>query len=463
MNRKRIRTPRTLARVRRGGGPLLCAILLLLGVLLPGCGAGSEQPAPTPDTAVNVFAPAPQLTLEPANGAGGTRVSVSGSGWKPGEMVLMVLEDERGRSSVLTATIPDATGTFEASFFYPTAPRWQSVGSHTLRAYTENSTGQTVPFQVLSPEDLARLQQPTATPTLALGYSISLPVASNMAPVGSVITEAVSAATAAPPTETLPTETLPTETISVTTTNPISETALAPTADAPITPTATTDPLGGLRVRPEPYGRFFVPGGATPVLDGGFGEWSGVWYPIDAVVFGAAERADAADLSGEFQARWGVGGLYLAVRVRDERFRPGPDGTDMWQGDGLEIHFDRLLDLDFEETTVNGDDYQIGIAPAADGTTVRSYRWIPQPREAVLSVPGVVRRNEAGYDMEVQIPWSYFDVIPTELSAGQVLGFNISINDNDGEIPVQQTIASASPARTDHETPTEWGTLILGE
>jgi hypothetical protein len=206
---------------------------------------------------------------------------------------------------------------------------------------------------------------------------------------------------------------------------------------------------------------FFASQNDVPLLDGLFGDWPGVWYPVTTVVWGAENHIGAPDLSGEFQVRWGMAGLYLAVRVRDDLIRSGPDGTDMWQGDGLEIHFDRLLELDFADPAVNGDDYQIGITPSADFAAVRAYRWIPQPRAAALSVPGAVRRTDVGYNLEVQLPWSYLDVGPTDLIDGGAFGFNLSINDNDADVPAQQTIVSASPARTDHETPTEWGTLIL--
>ena len=67
------------------------------------------------------------------------------------------------------------------------------------------------------------------------------------------------------------------------------------------------------------------------------------------------------------------------------------------------------------------------------------------------------------YALEVLIPWLYFDVSAAELQPGLRFGFNLSINDNDADIPAQQTVISASPARTTHDNPTEWGTLILGE
>ena len=68
------------------------------------------------------------------------------------------------------------------------------------------------------------------------------------------------------------------------------------------------------------------------------------------------------DLSGRYQLAWDDRGLLLALRVRDDQNRPGPVGSDLWQGDSVEIHLDRRLLEDFDDAAVNGDDYQIGLA-----------------------------------------------------------------------------------------------------
>ncbi|MCB0050559.1 MAG: hypothetical protein KDE24_13570, partial [Caldilinea sp.] len=66
------------------------------------------------------------------------------------------------------------------------------------------------------------------------------------------------------------------------------------------------------------------------------------------------------------------------------------------------------------------------------------------------------------YNIEVLVPWLYFDMGSAEAQPGARFGFNLSLNDNDAETPAQQTVLSASPARTTHDNPTEWGTLVLG-
>ena len=192
-----------------------------------------------------------------------------------------------------------------------------------------------------------------------------------------------------------------------------------------------------------------------------FDEWPGAWIPLNTVVYGAGSHSGLPDLGGQFQVAWSPQGLYLALQARDDVFRSGPDGTDMWQGDGLEIHFDRRLAADFSATSADEDDYQIGISFGPNLDEIRAYRWYPYDREGRFSLGGTVAASEQGYDVEVLIPWSVFETPPGEVIPGASFGFNLSISDNDGATADQQTVLSASPARTTYDDPTEWGTLML--
>ena len=178
---------------------------------------------------------------------------------------------------------------------------------------------------------------------------------------------------------------------------------------------------------------------------------------------GQATVPAAPDLAGQFQVAWSPQGLYLALQAQDDVHRSGPDGTDMWKGDGLEIHFDRRLAADFPVTSVDGDDYQIGISFGPGLDQIRAYRWYPYDREGRFTFDGAVAASQQGYDVEVLIPWSIFEAQPGDTTPGASFGFNVSISDNDGETADQQTVLSASPARTTFDDPTEWGTLALGE
>jgi len=177
-----------------------------------------------------------------------------------------------------------------------------------------------------------------------------------------------------------------------------------------------------------------------PVLDGELSEWAGDGNIIRSVVAGQDKYDGASDLSGVFWSAWSSDGLYLAVRVMDDVYRSGPEGTDMWMGDGLELHFDGSLEADFADSGVNDDDYQIGISFGPDLDEVRAYLWYPYEQEGTIAVAGNVKKIDEGYQVEIELPISLFQS---------------AFSDD------QETILSWSRARSTYNDPTEWGTLLL--
>lgn len=212
--------------------------------------------------------------------------------------------------------------------------------------------------------------------------------------------------------------------------------------------------------RPVPHGIYDAHDATAYTVDGNFSEWPGAWIPISNIILGMENHTGPGDLSGSFQVGWNANGLMLAIRVNDETYRPGPSGSNLWQGDSIEIQFDRQLAEDFNTTLADADDYQIGIAFDDNLTATRGYLWLPFEREAELALPSAISANPQGYQLEVLIPWYVFDFAGTP-STDRAYGFNISINDNDSDGAAQETVISASAARTTHDNPTEWGTLRL--
>ena len=413
----------------------VCVILLLL----TGCNNGSASnngtllgdiydsffqtpevlPTHTPRRIVIVD---PQITLEPISAYAGSYVNVSGLQWPPGQIVVVALEDENGRSGVLAAATVDSAGNFSTGFLFPVNQRWLQTGHRALIAYTPDDSVQTsASLLVAPPDEVAALQ--TASPALIATATISATTAPAQVPAN-------------------------TATRTVTPTITVSESPTA-TAEA-ITDRQTVDPL---LFQAEP---------ASPVnLDGDLTLWPNGWIPIRAVVWGADNYTGDSDLSADFQLLWSSDGLYIAVRVQDDLYRSGPAGTNMWQGDSFEIQFDRLLAEDFDDPVANGDDYQLGISFGPDLNEIRAYRWLPAGQEGAVTVPGAVLPIASGYQVEFLLPWLLFDMGPQDVFANATFGFNLSVNDNDADLPAQQTTISASPNRTDHKTPTEWGTLFL--
>lgn len=233
----------------------------------------------------------------------------------------------------------------------------------------------------------------------------------------------------------------------------------SPTATATLAPTVTRSMAGpGMRQENSVAGIYF----ATPLtIDGSFQDWGIDTYPIDNVVFGAGNWEGRADLSGSMRVAWDEDYLYLAVRVRDDRYVQNATGRDLFKGDSLEILFDREISSDYYDSSLSADDYQLGISPGSPtpGVNPQAYLWFPRHIEGPRSnvIIGAASEEE-GYRVEVAIPWSVFEVTP---SPGQHFGFAVSISDNDNPNEnVQQSMVSNVPGRrlTD---PTTWGDLTL--
>lgn len=217
----------------------------------------------------------------------------------------------------------------------------------------------------------------------------------------------------------------------------------------------------GTMTRPANQGIFVAPQLTGITLDANLTDWPDDWQPMNALVFGLDNHSGPGDLSANYQLAWNRNGLLLAVRVNDDIYSPGPEGTNQWQGDGFEIQFDADLAGDFNRSTADDDDTQIGVAFSTDLNGLRGYQWLPFSRETALTIPGSVLATERGYQAEFIIPWYIFGLDPESVSTSTAYGFNFTVNDNDSSTPAQQTVLSASAMRTTHDNPTEWGTLIL--
>jgi hypothetical protein len=198
-----------------------------------------------------------------------------------------------------------------------------------------------------------------------------------------------------------------------------------------------------------------------PNLDGNLSEWDLPAYPVRHVVYGSSARGGDEDLSATVMVGWDSSNLYLGARVNDDRYVQEARGVDLFKGDSLEILVDTDLTGDFNATSLNADDYQLGISPGSPypGENTDAYLWYPSSRQG--SKPEVrvsSRAREGGYDVEVAVPWSVFGVSP---GSGDAYGFAFSVSDNDqtGEQLQESMVSTISTRRL--ADPTSWGSLLL--
>ena len=239
------------------------------------------------------------------------------------------------------------------------------------------------------------------------------------------------------------------------------------------TPTITLTPEDTLTYTPPPTLTPSIPqrGGTqyvarylntAPTLDGDWGEWSTTQYPANSVVYGYGNWENSDDLESAFRVGWDDTYLYIAVKVRDDKYVENATGSDLYKGDSIELLLDVDLYGDFYSTVLSGDDYQLGISPGKGSTsgTREAYLWYPTGQAGSKSNVTIGALSEEGvYRVEFRVPWSVFGVSP---SVNKHFGFALSVSDNDDtESNVQQTMVSSASHRT-LTNPTTWGELVLG-
>lgn len=233
----------------------------------------------------------------------------------------------------------------------------------------------------------------------------------------------------------------------------------APGGSAPTATRGAPQPtIPNTRPRGQVTARFLT---TAPTIDGDWSEWKDTTqeYPANSVVFGRENRTGDEDLAGSFHVGWDNSYLYIAVKVRDDRYVQNTTGENLFKGDSIEILLDTHLQEDFYYNQVSPDDFQLGISPGrpdANGTK-EAYLWLPSNVAGARSGITVATLQESGqYRVEAAIPWHIFEVTPT---ADSHMGFVLSISDNDDPNSSAQQSMVSSDADRRLTDPTTWGDI----
>ncbi|MDR3578215.1 MAG: sugar-binding protein [Anaerolineaceae bacterium] len=198
-----------------------------------------------------------------------------------------------------------------------------------------------------------------------------------------------------------------------------------------------------------------------PTLDGNWDDFPSQIYSANTIVYGASNWTGPDDLSSSFKLAWDNTYLYVAAKVRDDKYVQNATGSDIYKGDSIEVLLDTNFYGDFYTQQLNSDDYQLGVSPGNPNTDGKKEAFLWFPRDIAGSRSQVKIGSDMwqnGYRVEAAIPWSLFGVTPY---AGEHFGFVFSTSDNDNESNAQQdSMASSDPGR--HLTnPTTWQELVL--
>ena len=249
---------------------------------------------------------------------------------------------------------------------------------------------------------------------------------------------------------------LPTSTCSTIATHVIPTSAPLPTF-TPL-PTQSTAPH---RAGSQVTAKFLT---KSPVIDGNWDDWKNLSsiYPVTYVINGASRWKNPADLEGSFILGWDNSYLYLAVKVTDDLYVQNSSGAYIYKGDDVELQLDTNLGVDFMISSMNNDDYQLGISAGKGSINgpKEAYLWYPQIIKGAMT-DQVVIASQGGngiHYVEARIPWNLFGLSPY---AGLRVGFALALSDNDNSIVNDwQTMISNTPGRKTLN-PTTWGELVL--
>lgn len=200
-----------------------------------------------------------------------------------------------------------------------------------------------------------------------------------------------------------------------------------------------------------------------PTIDGVLdeAEWEIDRYDVDAVVYGNSHWNGENDLSANFMLGWDEEYLYVAAKVKDNKYVQNTSGINLFKGDSIEILMDTSVSKDYYLDELSKDDFQLGISPGSlkPGKKSEAYLWYPEQHAGGKSGVKIgAMEIDEGYRVEAKIPWNVFRIEPEE---GMHYGFVFSVSDNDksGE-SVQQSLVSCDSNR-ELSDPTTWSDLIL--
>ncbi|MGB0385113.1 MAG: protein kinase domain-containing protein [Ardenticatenaceae bacterium] len=195
-------------------------------------------------------------------------------------------------------------------------------------------------------------------------------------------------------------------------------------------------------------------------FDGFLLEWDDVpAVNVSNVVFQPENWSGPEDLSGVVRAVWDEQYLYLAIQVTDEFIVQESEGRLLYQGDSIELFWDIDLPGDFNEDSYNADDAQMVFTPG-DPLEDQPAAWVyfsptGNFRDQIQVDGGL---SEAGYDLEVRIPWSGLAITP---QSGQVYGYAIALSDDDSLGSGEQETQMSTTPNAPFQNPAGWANFIL--
>lgn len=174
----------------------------------------------------------------------------------------------------------------------------------------------------------------------------------------------------------------------------------------------------GVSIAPTGKAVALVRAARTPEIDGNADDlWANVESnQIANVVY--APPSDEADFSAGFKAIYDNQAFYVLIDVTDDKLVN--DSDDFWLDDTVEI----FLDADNSKSnSYDEDDYQYNFSWDSSSPTMGEGK-----RDKTEGVQYAFARTDAGYRLEVKLPWS---TLGTDPQTASQIGLDVHVNDDD--------------------------------
>lgn len=166
--------------------------------------------------------------------------------------------------------------------------------------------------------------------------------------------------------------------------------------------------------------------------DGDISDWADA-YPIYVNAPKNVTEASSwsqAECSTRAFVKWDDENLYVLADVYDELFLQEYNGTNMWQGDCIQLSIDPLNDGKGDPNGYRGDDYELGFSYTAKGNEFFSWTAPSQLPSGTVDWFKVVRNNDLKITRYI-ISLDKSILSNLNLSEGNIIGLNLAINDAD--------------------------------
>ncbi len=157
----------------------------------------------------------------------------------------------------------------------------------------------------------------------------------------------------------------------------------------------------------------------------------------------------------QFAATYSADSLYLAIKVVDSSPRTnGQIGTNLWNGDAIEIAFSTNATADSKRKFLLLSDQHIGINSGKN-----TYLWDWKEDKTIEAIHYQIKLTETGYIVEMAIPFK--TLYQLELVKGLQLDFEIAVDLASNSLRDSQERWNSSSSEGFHTSPQKWGILIF--